>query len=98
MTGSRHRHKVRPSPYLYHPFQSAINRNSIGGEILNQIAQSLSTFFNPLPNKIFDVTKLKVFADNKLNFAKMTISLFNRVENTVRKGENADNQYFLLFP
>ena len=28
------------------------------------------------------MTKLKAFADDKLNIAKMTISLFNRVENT----------------
>ena len=33
--------------------------------------------FNPLPNdKILDMTKLKAFADDKLNVAKMTIFLF----------------------
>ena len=38
----------------------------------------------PLPNdKILDVTKLRAFAVNKLNVAKMKISLFDRVENTV---------------
>ena len=53
----------------------------------------------PLPNdKIFYVTKLKAFADDKLNFVKMTISLSDRVENTVGKGENAGYQHFLLFP
>ena len=31
------------------------------------------------------VTKSKVFADNKLNFARMMISLFIRIENTVGK-------------
>ena len=36
---------------------------------------------NPIPNdEVLDVTKLKAFADNKLNIAKMTISLFGRVE------------------
>ena len=55
--------------------------------------------FNPLPkDKTLDVTKLKAFADNKLNFAKMTISLLDRVESTVGKGENAVYQHFLLFP
>ena len=45
---------------------------------------------NSLPNyKILDVTKLKAFADDKLNIAKMMISPFDRVENTVGKGENA---------
>ena len=28
----------------------------------------------------------------------MKISLFDRVENTVRKGENAGYKHFLLFP
>ena len=55
--------------------------------------------FNPLPNdKIVDVTKLKTSADNKSNIAYMMISLFDRVENTVGKGENAGHQHFLLFP
>ena len=45
---------------------------------------------NPLPNdKILDVSKLKAIADNKLNVAKMIISLLDRVQNTVGKGENA---------
>ena len=47
------------------------------------------------PNdRILDMTKLKAFADDKLNVAKMMIYLFNRVENSVRKGENAGYQYF----
>ena len=54
---------------------------------------------NSLPNdKILDVTKLKALADDKLNIAKMANSLFDRVEKTVGKGENACYQYFLLFP
>ena len=47
--------------------------------------------------KNLDETKLKAFADNKLNVAKMTIALFDRIENTVEKGENAGYQHFLLF-
>ena len=40
--------------------------------------------FNPLPNdKILYMTKLKAFADDKLNVAKMTITSCDRVENTV---------------
>ena len=54
---------------------------------------------NPFPNdKIFDVTILKTVSDDKFSVAKMTISIFDRVENTVRKGENAAYQHFLLFP
>ena len=55
--------------------------------------------FNPLPNnKILDMTKLKAFADDKLNIDKMTISVLDRVENTEGKGENAGYQHFLLYP
>ena len=36
------------------------------------------------------VTELKAFVDNKLNFGKMIISLFDIEENTVEKGENAE--------
>ena len=55
--------------------------------------------FEPLANdQILDMTKLKAFADNKLNFDKMTIFLSDKVENTEGKGENAGYQHFLLFP
>ena len=41
----------------------------------------------PLPDvKMLDVNKLKAFADDNLNIAKMTISHFDRVEYTVGKG------------
>ena len=54
---------------------------------------------NPLPkDKFLDMTKLKAFADNKLNIARVTISLCDRAENTVGKEENAGYQHFLLFP
>ena len=55
--------------------------------------------FKLLPNdKFFDITKLKAFAYDKFNIAKMTISLCDRVENTVGKEENAGYQHFFLFP
>ena len=54
---------------------------------------------NSFPNdKILDITKLKAFAGDKFNVAKMTIPLLDRAENTVGKEENADYQHFLLFP
>ena len=43
------------------------------------------------------MTKSKAFADDKLNIAKMAISPYEGVENTVGKGENAGYQHFLLF-
>ena len=51
-----------------------------------------------LPNdKILDWSKLKAFADNKINVnAKMKFGM-EKVENIVGKGENAVYQHFLLF-
>ena len=37
--------------------------------------------------QILDQTKLKAFADDKLNVTKMIISVFDRVEKIVGKGE-----------
>ena len=54
---------------------------------------------NPFPyNKILDHTKLKAFADDKLKVTKMIISVFDREENIVGKGEIACYEQFLLFP
>ena len=50
---------------------------------------------NPLPdNKILDWSKLKAFADDKLNVTKIIISVFDRVENIVGKGEIACTSNF----
>ena len=55
--------------------------------------------FNSLPNdKILDWSKLKAFADENFNIAKTVISVCDRVENIVGKGENVCYQHFLLFP
>ena len=55
--------------------------------------------FNSLPNdKILHWTKLKAFADDKMNLNKKSKLVLGRVENIVGKGENADYQHFLLFP
>ena len=60
---------------------------------------SIQVIFNPLPNNIFlGWAKLKAFADGILNAGKINISVFERVENIVGKGENAGYQHFLLFP
>ena len=47
-------------------------------------------FFNPfLHDKILGQTKLKAFADDKLNVTKMIISIFDREENIAGKEEIA---------
>ena len=48
-------------------------------------------------NKIFDCSKLKAFADNKIKVFKIMIFVFDRVENIVGKGENPGYQHLLLF-
>ena len=58
----------------------------------------LSGIVLTLYHKILDITKLKSFADDKLIVAKVTISLFHRVKNTMGKVENTSNQHSLLFP
>ena len=52
-----------------------------------------------LPNdKILDWSKLKAFADHKINASEKLKFGMGRVENIVGKGENAGHQHFLLFP
>ena len=54
--------------------------------------------FNPFPNdKFWTPSKLKEFADDNFKFDENGIKFFNRLENTVRKGEIARNEQFLLF-
>ena len=51
---------------------------------------------NTLPiDKILDLTKMKVFADDNLNVTNMMISVYDRIENTMGKGEKAGYQHFL---
>ena len=55
--------------------------------------------FNSLPkSKILDWSKLKAFADDKINVNEVLKIGLGRLENIVGKGENAGNQHFLLFP
>ena len=60
----------------------------------------VETMFHSLTNdKCLDQAKFKAFADDNSNVDKMVIfSVKERVENIVRKGENAGYQHFLLFP
>ena len=54
--------------------------------------------FNSLLNdKILDRSKLKVFADDKINTTVKLKFVLRRVENIVGKGENAGYRHFLLF-
>ena len=60
--------------------------------------QQVSTCVNSLPNhKILDWSKLKAYADDKINVTQKLKFALGRVENIVEKGENAGYQHFLLF-
>ena len=48
-------------------------------------------------NKILDWSKFKAFADDKINAGEKLKTVYGRVEDIVRKGENVGYQYFLLF-
>ena len=59
------------------------------------VREYTTLLINPFPHdKILDQTKLKAFADDKLNVPKMIISVFDRVENIVGKGEIACSSNF----
>ena len=50
---------------------------------------------NPLPNNNFlDLVKFRAFTDDKVNAAKIKISVFDREENILGKGENAGTSIF----
>ena len=54
---------------------------------------------NLLPNnKTLDCSKLKAFADIKINLSEKLKFVLGRVENIVGKGDSAGFQHFLLFP
>ena len=48
-------------------------------------------------DKIFGLIKWKAFADDKLDVVKMTISLFDGIENTVEKCLRAFSPFLTLF-
>ena len=56
-------------------------------------------WFNPLPdNKISEWSKLRAFADDKLNVTENIKVVFRRIEKIVGKEENAGQQHFFLCP
>ena len=55
-------------------------------------------YFNSLhSDNIFEWSKFKGFADDKINVREKLNFFSGKVENIVGKGENAGNQHFLLF-
>ena len=48
-------------------------------------------------NKILAMSKLKAFVDDKFSVTQSIKFVFHRIENIVKKEENAGYQHFLLF-
>ena len=48
--------------------------------------------------QISRLTQIKAFAEDNLKSAQVLGFLSKRLDNIVRKGENAGDQHFLLFP
>ena len=63
-----------------------------------RINYNFKSFNSLLNDKNSDWSKLKVFADNKINVTEKLKFVSERVENIVGKGENAGYQHFFLFP
>ena len=49
-------------------------------------------------NKILDLSKLKIFAEDKMNVSEKLKFVFGRIGNIVGREENAGYKHFLLFP
>ena len=73
-----------------------VSTNSI---FLSIVLIVIYNVLNPLPNdKISDATKLKAFGDDKLDIAKVKISLFDRVEKHCGKERKCWLPTFSPFP
>ena len=83
---------------IYYNIQNGFSQKCLSlftpyGDILTL----LSIAINSLPkDKILDWSKLKAFADNKINVNEKLKFGLGRIENIVGNGENAGYQHFLL--
>ena len=65
--------------------------------ILNESRKTI-LLINSTNQQFLHWSKLKAFADNKINMTEKLKLVLGSVENIVGKGENAGNQHFLLHP
>ena len=77
-------------------YQKVTKSNTRSGKC--KMLQFQCSFYSLPYDKILAWSKLEAFAEDKTDVVKMMISLLDRVENSVGKGENAGYQHFLLFP
>ena len=77
-------------------FPQCFQKPSLSGSLKVGIARER---VNSLPNdKILDLSKFKVFADDNFNLTKMVKFFFDKVESLVGKGGNTGYQHFFPFP
>ena len=66
---------------------------------ISYLQHNYTVTINSLPNdKIFDQSKFKAFAEDKLKVIQMAKFVLDKIEKNVGKEENAGYQHFLLSP
>ena len=88
--------KAMSNPFNTHLPESILQKDGILVPIFLTLSLKVCVHrpFNSLPNnKILDWSKLKAFANNKINYFNSEVVL-GRVENIVGKGEKAGYQHF----
>ena len=65
--------------------------------IVTILSDSINSLTLYQKTKIFDRSKFKAFADNKINVTEKLKFVLGRVENIVGKGENAGYQFFSFY-
>ena len=87
---------MRKSCHQFIPLFQQCLKKALGSQVYHQ---TLFCTVLTLPNdKIVDWSKLKAFADDKINVNEELKFGLGRLEYIVGKGENAGYQHFLLFP
>ena len=85
----------KPSSILRENIGQARGSNQQPSVLKSNVSYRLS--YNGLDDKTLDFSKMKAFAEDKINkVSKIEICSY-KVENIVDKGENAGYQHFLLF-
>ena len=72
--------------------------NMSSANAFSLVLSKIVLFGKGLNDMILHKSKMKDFADDKMNVTQKLNFVLGRVENIVGKGENAGYQHFLLFP
>ena len=93
-----HTAPICPKKNRVHPVQEEQEEEFLFKMTSDKDSARREIFVNPFPNDKFNSSKLKEFPDDNFKFDEYGGMFSKRVENTVRKGEIAHYEQFLLFP